>query len=248
MRSASLILAVMVALSATSTAQAQFGLVNKAKAKARELAQGPAKRAPAPTFDDRVLEITEARVTKLIAGLETERATMEASTPKGLAAWKEREARAYEERKKQYAAQTAGFQKELAAWEAKAAPINKCRDAVDRKYASNPRDARKAKEYDACGDPGVGPARPDVAEPTPPPATPQEQDPVAAGATAASMTPDQYSVMRERVAYLVSIKADFSKAKSATGYGFTDAEADAVRRHLAELEKHRCLLENTDCR
>jgi hypothetical protein len=229
-------------------ADAQFGLMNKAKAKAKEMAQGPAKRAPAPEFDGRVLEITEARVGQLLKGLETERSVMDANTPKGLAAWREREKAAYEERKRDYAAKTAGFTKELAAWEAKAGPVNKCRDAVDKKYASNPRDARKAKEYDACGDPGVGPARPDVPEPQPPASSPDEQDPVAAGAKGAGMTEDQYSIMRERVAYLVSIKADFSKAKQATSYGFADSEADAVRARLVDLEKHRCLLENTDCK
>jgi hypothetical protein len=229
-------------------ARAQFGLMNKAKAKAKEMTQGPAKRAPAPAFDNRVLEITDARVEQLLKGLETERSVMDANTPKGLAAWRAREKTAYEERKREYDVKTAGFSKELAAWEAKAAPINKCRDAVDRKYASNPRDARKTKEYDACGDPGVGPARPDVPEPQPPASSPNEQDPIAAGANGAGMTADQYAILRERVAYLVSIKADFSKAKQTTSYGFADSEAEAVRKRLVDLEKHRCLLENTDCK
>lgn len=234
---------------ATTPADAQLGgLMKKAKAKATEMTKGPAKRAPAPAFDDRVLEITDARVSQLITGLESERSVMDASTPRGLAAWKEREKKAYEGRKQDYQARTASFQKDLAAWEAKAAPINKCRDAVDRKYQSNPRDARKQKEYHACGDPGVGPARPDVPEPRPPADSPDQQDPVAAGASAASMTVDQYSTMRERVAYLVSIGADFSKAKETTSFGFADSEAEAVRTRLPDLEKHRCLLENTDCK
>lgn len=247
MRFSQLLLAGAIAATA-SPADAQLGgLMNRAKAKAKEMTNGPAKRAPAPTFDDRTLEITDARVAQLIIGLETERSVMDANTPKGLAAWREREKKAYEERRKDYQMKTAGFQKDLAAWEAKAAPVNKCRDAVDRKYASNPRDARKEKEYDACGDPGVGPARPDIPEPAPPAESPDEQDPVAAGAKAASMTDDQYSVMRERVAYLLSIKADFANAKGATGYGFADSEAEAVRKRLPDLEKHRCLLEGNDC-
>ena len=196
MRLTHLVIASAFLATFSTPASAQFGgLVNKAKAKAREAAQGPAKRAPAPEFDNHVLQITDDRVGQLIKGLETERSVMSANTPGGLAAWKQREKVAYEERKRDYAAKTAGFQKELAVWETKAGPVNKCRDAVDRKYASNPRDARKNKEYDACGDPGVGPARPDVPEPTPPPDSPDQQDPVAAGAGAAAMTNDQYSTM-----------------------------------------------------
>ena len=249
MRLTHLVIAGALLASAVTPANAQFGgLMNKAKAKAREAVQGPAKRAPAPAFDDRVLEITDERVGQLIKGLETERSVMSANTPGGLAAWQQREKAAYAERKRDYATKTAGFQKELAVWEAKAGPVNKCRDAVDRKYASNPRDPRKNKEYDACGDPGVGPARPDVPEPRPPADSPDQQDPVSAGAGAASMTNDQYSTMRERVTYLVSIKADFSKAKSSSGHGFADSEAEAVKKRLPELERLRCVLENPDCK
>jgi hypothetical protein len=238
----------VIALSPAEAGAQLGGLMNKAKAKVKEAAQPPAKRPPAPAFDDRVLEITSARVDALIRGLESERSIMLASTPKGLAAWREREQKAYQERRKTYEAQTASFQKDMAAWEAKAAPVNKCRDAVDRKYSSNPRDPKKQAEYDACGDPGVGPARPDVPEPRPPASKPDDVDPVEAGASAAGMTSTQYSIIKERVAYLVSIRADFSNAKAATGYGFADSEAEAVRGKLAVLEPHRCILENTDCK
>lgn len=234
-----LIVATLAAVS-TSPAHAQLGgLMRKAKDKAAEMAQGPAKRTPAPTYDNRVLEITDARVDQLLKGLAAEQSTANASSGKGRAEWKQREDAAFAERKKAYEAQTASYQKDMAAWNTKVAPINKCRDAVDKKYASNPRDARKQKEYDACGEPPIGPAKPDIPEPTP--AASEPGDPTEDGARGAGFTGEQYSVMKERVAYLLSIDADFKNAKTQSGYGFSDAEAAAVKKRLDELKKYKPL-------
>lgn len=235
------IAAAIALTSAYSPAEAQLGgLMRKAKEKAQDAMKGPAPRKPAPAFDNHVLEITDERIDQLIKGLVAEKSTSETKSAQGRRQWKEREDQAYAQRKQNYDVKMASFNKEQDAWNAKVTPINKCRDAVDRKYASNPRDAKKKSEYDKCGEPPIGPARPDVPEPLP--AATEPGDPVEAGVRASGLTSDQYSVMKERVAYLVSIDADFRNAKQSSGYGFTDGEAAAALKRLEELKALKSLL------
>lgn len=146
-RSAFLLLPLLVALALPSAAAAQLGgLARKAKEAAKGKAEAKVDEAlyvppPPPEFDDRVLEITGDNLPRLLAGLNAEAAYAKDAS----AEFKARQA-AYERARKEYDAAMKEYDERMGTWEACA---EKFRES-ERK-ASEANDAKVEKALSEMG-------------------------------------------------------------------------------------------------
>jgi len=321
-----LTLAALACAITTAPAHAQGGLLRKMKEKAAaaagqaagekagEKAGDKAGRAAgvnaaggssftpaAPTFDDRVVEITDARVDGMLKALATERT----ETDKYMQQSAAREKKAAAE-KAAYDAKYREYQKASDEYERKVAAHNACTgtaltgsaetQATQRKMAANmstvtEADAKKlqarmedlskrgqaardrgdnktmmavtdtiqmlmqqmtgtstsemarmgneAKQNMAaankCPDPGTAPVEPEAPNSGSGDSDAQRAIAVAA-AKASGLTLDQYAVMRERVAYYVSVNGEF---RYSTAYAYSKGELDAMKKRLGELAPYK---------
>jgi hypothetical protein len=243
-RRVALVAGVTLLALAPATAEAQFGgLRKKLEQQMQKAVVGPdaAKPAAAPVFTDRVLEITDARVTQLLAGLKVEAALAEresraqAASDAQYKAWEaknEAHGRCVEPYKNELLKSTGmmmGLALAAKREEAKKGAVGPAlRDSV---AAVTARMEKTAQALEAkCGS-GPGPS-------------PYEAmgdsvgvDAAAAGAKAAGLTGDQYAVLRERAAAFAR-----SRGGNTGGYAFAAGEREVLGRRGGELAAYGKLL------
>jgi hypothetical protein len=148
LRSAPLLVLLAASLTLPVPADAQLGgLARKAKAAAKAKADDKVDEAlyvppPPPTFDDRLLEITEPRLAGMLEGLKAEAAFAKDASAKAAAeeAAYERAMKAYEKAEKEYNAK-------LESW---GACVERFRASEEEAKAAN--EARVEKALDEMGD------------------------------------------------------------------------------------------------
>ena len=89
--------------------------------------------------------------------------------------------------------------------------------------------------YDKCGDAGTAPVEPEAPNSGGNDAAAQSAIAKAA-AKAAGLNPEQYAVMRERLAYIVSVGAEF---RYSTSYAYSSSEIAAVKKRMGELGPYK---------
>ena len=223
---------------APDAAHAQFGGLRK-RLEDRVLGQGAtAQRAPA--FDDRVLEITDARLDQLLRGLKAEQAV--AARQEQANAADNARAAEYERKQEAYGRCTDPYTKELLrytgmtmglAFAAKreqdktgkvGGPMQDSLKAVTDRMVKV-KDGMVAK----CGEgPGEAPFDAMAGDDT---------DPEALGARAAGLKAEAYAVLRERAAAFV-----LARGGRAGSYAYVAGERAALERRAGDLAAFRKLL------
>ena len=243
-RTAILALAALTVLAAPASAEAQFGgLRKKLEQQVQKTVLGgdEQRAAAAPAFSDRVLEITDARLGQVVAGLKAEAALAERDA-KGQA---EADARykAWEARSEAYGKCAEPFKSELLKGtgrmmvlavaakreEAKNGAVSPAlRDSVAA--VTNQMKATSATLNAKCGEsPGEAPS--DLAGDDDAPS------PESVGAKAAGLRVEQYAVLRERVvAWLHARDGNTGR------YAFAAGERAALAARAGELGGFRKLL------
>jgi hypothetical protein len=218
-----------------SPAHAQRGLMGAIKRRAAEEAVGrvlsgrPA--AAAPTFDDRVLEITGDRVDQLLVGLRVE--AEQAAAGRRASAADAQRARAARAGDSTYSACVRSF--EARNMEALAAVAAAARSGTPNALsAAKARQVRLGAEQEArCGPASEDSAFASMAEPSG-----ASTDPLDVAARRAGLTGSQYRVLRERLIAFLQVRGH-----DTARYVFTAAERAALERRAADLEPFRALLE-----
>jgi hypothetical protein len=234
--------ALLVALVAPGAAHAQFGgLRRRLESRLEKAAAGEPSAPAAPAFSDRVLEITDARLDQLLAGLRVEAADAERERREQGAL--DAKAAAHEQAQQAHARCAEPFAREqlrltgmlmglaVAAKREQertggaAGPMQDSLTAVTRRAQKLSADLT-AK----CG-PGPGPS--------PFEAMREGGDADAEGraARAAGLAPGQYAVLRERAAAWV-LAADGRTGR----YAFAAGERAVLERRAAALAPYRALL------
>jgi hypothetical protein len=227
--------------------------------RARQAASDAATPARQPTFDDRVLEMTDARITALIRGLAAEQQQRPALE------------RGYKKNADDRAAAEVALRRqgnEAARWqgclmaamgidtaaqrrldERMAAARDRGDDRTVRRLEDSVAQAMMARGPDmamaqaAAIQPGgkCGPMPTASAAPTPVQVAPEPRIPLAdslriIGTGAAGMTDDQYAVMRERVlAYLTTDEADLRNSM----YVFGTGELSVLKARKRDLQRYQ---------
>lgn len=226
----------------------------------------PASQAAprAPTFNERVIEITDARIGGLLAGLSAELAALDAADKKqgSVRAAYEEENRKHPARLKEYQASHKTWQQcqdaHVKPAEAKA---KKETEAAQAQVTGGDQEdferrmnavAERIKAAQAKGDmnevmrlsdslgKAVGMtsakcgAEPQRPEPPTPPSYPDLRLDEA-GATAAKMTPEQYAIMKERVRYAVREEGKVEVTSSM--WAFSGEELGAMEKRGPELHQ-----------
>lgn len=218
------------------------------------LNRAPTTGRPGPTYDDRVLEITDARAANLLKGLKAEqdaRPALEAAYKRNADARAAAEvaSRGPEERTQECIANSPEYRAvgadsgatmamvaRVQALQAKGdyAGIQKISDSMSHAVAK--RDSSLAAARQRCE------ANMPAAPSGPPPAAPRI--PLAdslhiIGAGAAGVTPDQYSILRERVqAYLNTNEADLRNSM----YVYGANEMTVLRNRRAQFTPYATML------
>lgn len=225
-------------------AEAQFGgLRKKLEQQMQKAVTGAdeAKSTAAPVFNDRVLEITDARLTQLLAGLKAEAALAEresraqAATDAQYKAWEaknEAHGRCAEPYKNELLKSTGmmmGVALAAKREEAKKGAVSPAlRDSV---AAVTARMEKTAQALEAKCGPGPGPSPYEAMGGS------AGTDAAAAGAKAAGLTGDQYAVLRERAAAFVR-----SRRGDTGRYAFATGEREVLGRRGGELAAYGTLL------
>lgn len=210
---------------------------------------------PAPTYDDRVLEITDARAASLLKGLKAEqdaRPALAAGYKRNQDARAAAEARSRgpEEQAQDclanspefhaYTADTGGMNglvARITALQAKGdfAAIQVITDSVTR--ASTRRDSALTAARQRCT--AAANAAGPVAAPPEAPRIPLGDSLHIIGARAAGVTPDQYSILRERVqAFLNTNESDLRSSM----YVYSDNEMTVLRGRRAQFSPYAATL------
>jgi hypothetical protein len=244
-RPAALIAGAALLVLAPGQAHAQFGgLRRKLEQQVQKTVLGGEAASPAaaaPAFTDRVLQIDDARVGQLLAGLKREagRAEQEAREQAALRA-KEKD---YEARNEAHGRCVEPFKNELLKGtgmmmglalaakreEQKQGVVGPAlRDSIEAVTARMKKtsEAMSAK----CGE-GPGPSPYDAM------AGGEGDDAESLGAKAAGLSPEQYAVLRERVAAFVR-----SRDGRTGRYAFAAGERAVLERRAGELAPYRALL------
>lgn len=234
-----LLAAALLAIAPT-TVEAQLGkLRRKMEQQIEKSVLGqPDPSTAAPVFNERVLEITDARVTQLIAGLRVESAQEEReeraqAALDAKAADHDAKVEAYGKCSRPFTDELLKNSAKMAAFafagareeKAKGAVSPALRDSID---ALGARMKKTGQALEAkCGKQPEDPSFDDMGG----------EDSQEAGAKAAKLTGEQYAVLRERVtAYLQSTEGDGSR------YLFTANERAALSARGKELAGFRKLL------
>ena len=234
---AALLLGVALTL-APGAAHAQFGGLRK-RLEDRVLGQG-ASAQRAPTFDDRVLEITDARLEQLLRGLKAEAVVAE-KQEKANAAENARAAE-YEKKQEAYGQCAEPYTKELLRYTGMTMGLAfaaKREQEKTGKVGGPMQDSLKAvtdrmvKVKDGmvakCGEgPGEAPFDAMASDDT---------DPEALGARAAGLKAEQYAVLRERAAAFV-----LARGGRTGSYVYVAGERTALERRADDLAAFRKLL------
>jgi hypothetical protein len=243
-RAARVLPAALLLLLAPAAAAAQFGGLRKqleSRLDKSVLGGAPAQAAAAPAYSDRVLEITDARLEQLLAGLRVEAA--EAERARRAQAAENARAAAYEKAGEAYGRCSEPYAKALLRYTgmtmglALAAQREQSKTGrvggpmQDSLKAVTARVVRTKDEMVArCGEgPGAAPfeAMGDAAA----------DAPEAGGARAAGLKPEQYAVLRERAAAWLLAR------DGRTGrYAFAAGERAALERRAGLLAPYRTLL------
>jgi hypothetical protein len=245
-RRALLVVAALAALLPVRAEAQLGGLRKKIEKQMQKAVLGPDEAKPnaAPTFTDRVLEITDARLNQLVAGLKAEAALAERESRAQAAT--DAQYKAWEARSEAYGRCAEPFKDEmlkgtgmmmglaLAAKreEQKQGSVSPAlRDSIAAVTARMQKagEAMKAK----CGDePGPSPFEATSAD-----GADGAADAESVGAKAAGLTRDQYAVLRERVAAFVH-----ARGRGTAGYVFASGERDVLGRRGGELAAYGKLL------
>ncbi|MGZ8470851.1 MAG: hypothetical protein ACXWZ7_15740 [Gemmatirosa sp.] len=235
-------------LLAPDTAHAQLGglrrRMEERMAKA-VLGEDASKSNATPTFNGRVLEISDARVEQLVKGLRVEAAEMEKRERENKAM--DAKAAAHEKAAEAYGTCSAPYTKELMSLTTKTMAFGllaKREESKDGKVSAATTDslnavtARMLKLKDTmvakCGEgPGDSPfdAMKESGEGA------EGSDPESVGAKAAGLTRDQYAVLRERVAAWLQ-----SKDGRTGQYAFAAGERATLEKRAGDLAAFRKLL------
>ena len=223
---------------APDAAHAQFGGLRK-RLEDRMLGQG-AQAQRAPTFDDRVLEITDARLDQLLRGLKAE-AALAAKQEQANAAASARDAE-YERKSEAYGKCTDPYTKELLRYTGMTMGLAfaaKREQEKSGKAGGPMQDSLKAvtdrmvKVKDGmvakCGEgPGESPFDAMSGD---------DADPEAIGARAAGLKAEAYAVLRERAAAFV-----LARDGRTGSYVYVAGERAALERRAGDLSAFRKLL------
>ncbi len=222
-----------LAAAPTGAAHAQRGLMGAIKRRVGEevvAGAGGGRSAAAPAFDERVLEITDARLDQLLAGLRAEAAARD-SARRGTAT---ELARRDGERQRYEAYQRCGepFRTRnlaLVNAAAAAAAAGKRDSAAALMARTNAVEQQKAA---ACGPEPDEPAFGEMG------GAASAGDPFDAAAARARLRRDQYAILRERVVAFLG-----ARGRDAGPFVFAPAERAALERRAADFAPYRELLQ-----
>jgi hypothetical protein len=224
-----------------TAAHAQFGGLKRrleAEVGRAVLGEAPSKAQSAPTFNDRVLEITDARLAQLVVGLRAEVAATEsakqaqaatnaraAEHDKALAAY-DRCIEPYRKELLRYTGMTMGLA--LAAKREQGKTGQAGGPMQDSLKAVTTRMAKVGEDLHAkCGE-GPGPSPYETMSDE------SGSDPEAQGARAAKLGGDQYAVLRERVAAYLQ-----ARGRGTGSYVYGAGERAALDARAGELAGFR---------